>query len=334
MKLKTILILLAFCITHIYAQSPMVRISIVGQVEEDTMVDFFWNSQSWKEYYSCGGRYYYAYRNFDDEDSAFEKNYKHLLNEKPSKKNFLQYFKLATIQWDKSLIDEAKRMFLNIETSKLTSYNTTYRHASDVGDGGNIYGYGSYTSNFKNEACRKLAEIYIETSKYDSALYYLKRADSMYEVHYSCGTGYHLDRGEMNGLYQYCYIHLKQYNYVIDKYFNEDYLDHEEALAIAFRYVYTKQQITDSLNSAIRSLKFVKDTVPREYYTYENYGKPDQKELHYKYYSGEATVMLFGKVIKLADPSLDKEKEMTKEDFVFRFRNSCFVRELLSTTED
>lgn len=329
MKLLTILILLTSIVPKMNAQSPMVKISNVSDAKEDSMVDFFWHSKSNFGYISCGGRYYHSYRNYVKIDSTFEKNYSYLIDKKPNKKNYYQYFKLANILLDKRMFEDAKRMFLNIESSKLSTYNITYKHASDVGDGGNIYGYGSYTSNFKNKACRKLAEIYIELSKYDSALFYLTRADSMYRVYFNCGTGHYLDRGKMNGLYQYCYIHLKKYDEVVNKYFNQDYLENEEPLGIAFRHIYTEQQIKDSLNSAIRSVVFIKDTSVREYYTFEHYGDTNERKVVHTYYSGEAYFMLFGKYLKLPEPFLSHGANFSKPDFIQRFRNSCFVRELL-----
>lgn len=132
--------------------------------------------------------------------------HKNLITEQPTKSNHELYFLLAHSLWHLNKLEEAEKMFLTIIASQEDFYTKTYHLSSDLpGDTtSNIYGYGSYTSNYKNKAATYLAKIYIEQKDFKKALSYLDDAVHKYEVSYSCGTAHMWQQAEYDFLYVKC----------------------------------------------------------------------------------------------------------------------------------
>ena len=141
----------------------------------------------------------------DKTDHQRYNEYKKLITELPTKSDHELYFLLARSLWHLSKLEEAEKMFLTIIASQEDFYTETYHLSSDLhGDTTNIYGYGSYTSNYKNKAATYLAKIYIEQKDFKKALSYLDDAVHKYEVNYSCGTAHMWQQAEYDFLYEKC----------------------------------------------------------------------------------------------------------------------------------
>lgn len=141
------------------------------------------------------------------EDSIICDMYSEIIATDPTKENHANYYSLACSLWELGRLKEAENLFLKILVSNEPYYLGTYYNSTDIpGDTStNTYGYGSYTSNYKNYACRYLSKIYIEEKKFDKAIQYIEYADKKYIVVQNCGTGYALYRREIDGLYRSAY---------------------------------------------------------------------------------------------------------------------------------
>ncbi len=149
---------------------------------------------------------YLLMRDSTKENYRFYKKHQKLISAEPTEKNYDDYFMLACALWDIHKTADSENLFLKIMNSDLAAYNLTYRYSSDIpGDTTtNSYGYGSYSSHYKNSACMYLAKIYIEKGQFQTALNYVELADKKYLQYYSCGTGHMLYRCQIDGLYECC----------------------------------------------------------------------------------------------------------------------------------
>ena len=267
------------------------------------------------------------------EDSIFCKKYSKLITAESTKKNHSNYHSLACSLWQLGRLTEAEIMFLKIVDSKGPYYVGTYYNSSDItGDTTtNIYGYGSYTSNYKNYACRYLTKIYIEEKKFDQALKYIEFADKKYIVEQNCGTGYMWYRGEIDGLYSLAYEGLGRYDSIINM-FLPNYSSHggDGTLVRAIKKVYTQIEINKYLQDAENSIVCVVDTFQSSTFTTYNSGQPNETTTEAKYISGQATMTLFGKQINLATPNLENGQTVTRELFVKEFKESGFYTPLIN----
>jgi hypothetical protein len=149
---------------------------------------------------------YLLMRDSSKENYRFYKKHQKLISGDATEKNYSDYFYLACSLWNIHKTAEAESLFLKIVASDLPAYNITYKHSTDIpGDTtSNSYGYGSYSSHYKNTACLYLAKIYIEKEQFQMALTYVELADKKYIQYYSCGTGYMHYRYKIDGLYECC----------------------------------------------------------------------------------------------------------------------------------
>jgi len=53
-----------------------------------------------------------------------------------------------------------------------------------------------------------------------------------------------------------------------------------------------------------------------------------------EYYSGSATIMLFGHQVNIASPYLENGEHLTKEYFIKEYKNSDFYSRLFSKAEE
>jgi hypothetical protein len=265
------------------------------------------------------------------EDSTFCRKHSKLITAEPTKKNQADFYSLACSLWQLGRLTEAENMFLKIIASKESYYIGTYYNPSDIpGDTTtNIYGYGSYTSNYKNYACRYLTKIYIEEKKFEQALKYIQYADKKYVVEQNCGTGYMWYRGEIDGLYSLAYEGLGMYDSIINM-FLPQYSNHSNGiLTRALKKVYSQTEINEYLKIAENSIVCVVDTFQSSSFITHNYGEKNETTTEIKYTSGTATMSLFGRQVTLATPQLENGEKVSRELFVKEFKDSGFYNALI-----
>jgi hypothetical protein len=273
----------------------------------------------------------YLHRSPDGDDEKTFKEYSYLLNQEPTLQNHEKYFELACALWELNKPKEAERLFLNIIHSAGKYYATTYYHSSDIpGDTTtNLYGYGSFTSNYKHSAAMYLTKIYIEQKKCSQAFRYLEDAVKKYEVVYTCGTGYYAQKDVYDFLYARCYEGLQKYTAALELLLPGCLGRQDEIIIRVIKKLYAPARIKAYLLTAEKSLRYVPDTLPS--YAYQTrYNSADQTEKTdtITYYSGTATISLFGRTITIPRPWLEDGERMTKEHFIKEFKESSFYMEL------
>ena len=265
----------------------------------------------------------------DHEDSTYIKQNEVLIGAQPDEENFSRYYNLARALWETGDLERSETLFLNIVNSNEACYTNTYYHNSDIpGDTVvNTYGYGSFTSNYKNKACRFLARIYVETKSYEKALHYILLADKTYPVTQNCGTGHQWYRNELHGIYGLAYQGLNLHDSIINLFLPE-YHQHGNILINAIQNKYSQTEINAYLETAIQSVEFTPDTYQSLTISTHNYSKDNEYETEEWYTSGKATVSLFNQKIDLLSPRLKGGETMTKAMFIQSFKDSYFYRHL------
>lgn len=275
----------------------------------------------------------YMYRSTTKEDESNIRVHGHLINQLPNSKNFEAYYELACSLWELEKLQEAKKMFLNIINSNEKPYSEIYYHNSDIpGDATtNIYGYGSYTSSYKNSAAVYLSKIYIELKEFDKAFSYLEDAKKKYKVQYNCGTGHYQQQDRYNYFYGRIYEGQKKYDLVLDLLLPECLTRNDQISVRAIQALYTKKQIIEKLQQAEKSLQCTFDTIPSTVYTmtYNSETKTEMKDT-LTYYGGSATLILFDRKVSIIRPSLEEGGRISKETFIEEFRESSFYTNLSS----
>jgi tetratricopeptide (TPR) repeat protein len=253
-----------------------------------------------------------------------------LITSEPTIKNHSDYYALACALWELNRLTEAEKMFLKIVNCKESYYEDTYYHSSDItGDTTtNTYGYGRFTSNYKNYACRFLTKIYIEEKKFKDALKYLEYADKRYTITFNCGTGNMWYEEEIKGLYGLCYEGSGNYYRIINM-FLPDYSNWRNGTLIrAIKKIYNRTEINNYLAKAESSIVCIVDTFKSSSFTTLNYGSENEKTIESKYISGQATMNLFGKQVSLPTPNLENGDVVTRERFAREFKESGFYKAL------
>ena len=276
----------------------------------------------------------YIYHSPDKKDEQRYKKYKYLIGQKPTSKNYELYYLLACSLWEIEKTKEAEEMFLIIVNSAEKYYASTYYHSSDIpGDTTkNIYGYGSFTSNYKNYAATHLTKIYLEQKKFDKALQFLEEAVKKYKVTYNCGTGFHRQQDEYDFLYASCYEGLNRHKEVLKLLFPSCLDRNDEIIIAAIKNTYSPKEIQECLQIAETSIECLLDTFPSYSYQTSNYGTKKAKTDTIKYFSGTATITLFDKQINMPVPSLENGEHMTREQFIKLFKESAFYIRLKDDT--
>jgi len=276
----------------------------------------------------------YIYHSPDKKDQKLYKAHKSLIRQQPTSKNHKIYFSLACSLWELGKIQEAEKMFLRIVNSTEEYFTSAYYHSSDIsGDQKeSIYGYGRFTSNYKNYAAIYLTKIYLEQKGYDKALQFLEDAVKKYKVTYTCGTGFHRQQDEYDFLYASCYKGLKKDKEVIELLLPSCLSRNDEIIIAAIKNTYSKTQILEYLLKAESSIECSLDTFPSFIYQTTYSEAKEEKTDTIKYYSGTATIKLFGKKINMPVPDLENEEHLTKEHLLNFFRESEFYTRLKNDT--
>ncbi len=249
-------------------------------------------------------------------DSALIENNIGLLKKSPDFKNHIIYSQLAGALWRAGRIKDAKKMFIRIEKSDEPYYTGTEFHSA-----GNTYEYGSFTSNYKNDACLFLTMIFIEEKNYALALKYLTKADKIYSINYNCGTGHNMYTRELKNLYGICYSGLKRDKDLITLHFSEFfYSDH--ILIAALKKKYTQGDLNRYLNLAVDNITIIRDSFPTLFYTKSDLTEEDS--LISTTYNGSESTILFGRKVELPPPSLKKDEKVTRSHFIKEFIESDF----------
>lgn len=285
-------------------------------------------------YFSASSIYFdqYISHSPSKKDFKFCKKYSKLITAEPTLENHSNYYSLACSLWQIGRLTEAENMFLKIVASNEPYYIETMYHSSDIpGDTTtNIYGYGSYTSNYKNYACRNLSKIYIEQKKFDIALKYIDYADKKFIAHQNCGTGLLWYREEIDGLYSLAYDGLNMYDSIINMFLPQYYSNLSNGMLIhALKNAYSQSEINEYLKVAENSIICVVDTFQSSYFSIHNSGEKNEYITEKKYISGEATMTLFGRQINLLRPILENGEIITRETFVNEFKQSGFYTSLI-----
>lgn len=258
-----------------------------------------------------------------EQDKQNLEKYKYLLTQQPSARNYNNYYELACSLWKLNKLKEAEQLFLNIINSSEAHYSTTWHYASGT------YGYGSYTSSYKNDAAIHLAKIYITNKQFDKAFSSMEDATKKYPVTYSCGTAFHMQKEEYDFLYAYCYEGLKKYDEVLELLLPKCLERGGDIVIRVIKEKYNPAEIKNYLSDAEASMQCQFDTFPSySYQTRYNCDKKAPKTDTLTYYSGSATVLLLGKTVGLAWLSLEDGERVTKERFIKAFRESSFYTAL------
>jgi tetratricopeptide (TPR) repeat protein len=278
---------------------------------------------------------YYPEFNFIDHSPAKEdfelfKKSRTLISQQPTIKNHEKYFRLACSLWELKKTSEAEKMFLAIVNSNKKFYTATYYSSSDIpGDTTqNSYGYGSFTYNYKNNACIFLTKIYLEDKQFARALQCLNDAIKKYKEVYTCGTGYEAQQDKYRFLYAACYTGLNRNKEIVNLLLPYC-LDWDDKIMIgAIKKLYTKTAISRYLAEAEKSITCVVDSFQSFTVSTSNYGEKDEKSDTIRYYSGTGTIKLFEKRIKMPTPDLQEGEIVTKEYFRKIYHESPFYLSL------
>ena len=251
----------------------------------------------------------------------------------PTKKNHETYYALACSLWALGKIRDAEKMFLAIVQSNGKFYDSTYYYSSDIpGDTTTYtYGYGSFTSNYKNYAAIYLTKISLEQKQYWKALQFLEDAVKRYKVTYTCGTGFYRQQDEYDFLYASCYNGLKRYTETIDRLLPSCLERNDQLIITALKNTYSAADIQEALQKAESSIVCTVDTFPSYGFITRNYGTADEKTDTISYFSGSATIYLFGREVNMLAPHLENGERVTRDMFVKYFMESAFY---ISLTRD
>jgi len=250
----------------------------------------------------------------------------------PNKYNYRNFYTLACTLWNMGMIEESEKMFLTILESKAAFYTANYYYGSDIpGDKTtNAYGYGSFTTNYKNDASQYLCKIYLEKKQFANALKYIQLADHTYKVVQNCGTGYHWYREEIDGMYGLCYEGLGNYDSILHMYLPKFNEFGNALLVRSIRKLYTPAEIKKQFIIAEESLVCEVDTFQSTSYIIHHFGEKNEQKTEVKYTAGHATMLLFGMEVTLPNLSLSNGETASRERFLNEFQSSGFYRALLN----
>jgi hypothetical protein len=260
-------------------------------------------------------------KNPDAEDSMMIEKYGHLINGLPDSSNYEKYASLPGALFELNRLAEAEKMLRAIIQSKEPFYRNTVYHSS-----GTAYGYGSFTSNYKHNACLTLARVLMEKKQFKEALGYVREADKKYVTYYTCGTGAHSQRRQFKGYYSRCYEGAGMINDGI-RFLLPYALDGEyEGLAYFLKKKYSVQQIKNYLALAYKNIRFTRNKDSTYSGTIDEENKFHRTEA---YISGQGSTILFGAKVNFPSISLKDKEVITLKHFQDAFKESRLYKELV-----
>lgn len=262
----------------------------------------------------------FLYHNANKEDDSIYACSRYLVNVKATSKNYKAYYNLAVALWDLNKIKSAERMLLTIVNSTAKFYNSTYYHR-----GAGIYGYGSFSTNYKNSASILLAKIYLEQKKYESALKYTQLAIHKYVTEYSCGTGFLSQKDEYDYLLASSYEGMKQYKKALNVLLPGCLTRDDKMIIRIIKKLYSPAEIVNNLEFAEKSINCTVDSLPS--YSFRVKDNPDGTTTNYdstSYYLGQAKTNLFGKLVEFPPPILNNGERATTEKFMYFLKQTDF----------
>ena len=265
------------------------------------------------------------YKNPQKEDTLNEKLYKKLFLHGATKTNYKNFIAVANSLWQLNEIEKAEKMYMVVINSEQPFYTNTKYNWS-----GTAYGYGSFTSNYKNEAAIALARINIQKKNYRQALQYVAAAVTKYKVYYTCGTGTMMYNNEIKALKSHCYQKLKMVDKGIQLLLPYAFEGGHCCLTGLLKQKYSPSQLAKLLNKAEQTITFVqnKDSSVTQLFHTESNDSAMVEETR-TYLSATVTITLLGKKINIPSPELMDKEVATKEQFVAVFKNSKFYKDLM-----
>ncbi|MCU0432694.1 MAG: hypothetical protein MUC87_04505 [Bacteroidia bacterium] len=286
---------------------------------------------------NCG--YYSEESPPDSADSVNVAKYSYLKSTKPTKKNYSQYYSTA-ISLVRFKDSAAGKMLLNILESPLEEYGETYYHFPDGKTKRSkrkltLYGYGGFTSNYKHFAALNLMKLELNRNNPQLALSYLQRADTLYRISYSCGTGFMMFKSEMECYYAECYYRLKRYNEVLAIYLPYCIYSWPEIADSSIRKLFNQTQIDSLLLTALNSLTVAPDTIQyREIRHFTNDSGNWEGDTTYYYTLNASFVFLDNKISFRPElyyiPEINGVRTATKESAIRQLRESRLFSSLRS----
>jgi tetratricopeptide (TPR) repeat protein len=265
------------------------------------------------------------YKNPEKEDSLNETLYKELFFHGATKTNYKKFIAVANSLWQLNEIEKAELMYKAVINSNQPFYTNTKYNWS-----GTAYGYGSFTSNYKNEAAIALARINIQKKNYRQALQYVTAAITRYKVYYTCGTGTMMYNNEIKALKSHCYQKLKMVDKGIELLLPYAFEGGHCCLTNLLKQKYSSKKLVAILKAAERTMTFIqnKDSSVTQV---TRTGPNDSVVIEETrtYLSATATITLLGKKINIPSPELMDKEVATKEQFVAVFKNSKFYKDLM-----
>lgn len=271
----------------------------------------------------------YLHHSPESSDKDNVKKFGHLVKQSPNSQNYHKYYLLACSLWELNRTSEAENMFLNILQSINEHYSSIYFHSSDIpGDTNtNVYGYGSYTSSYKNAAALYLVKIYIEKKRYGLALAYLEDADKKYKVSYNCGTGNRMQKSMYNELYSICYEGLDRCDKVIKNLLPDFNESNNGILVQALKKQYTVNEVKEQLLQATANSLYQIDTFYCSQSDKDSVRKENNKELILCLHP-KLILNLFGETLAFSPFKNDDEEIADREELIKEYKTCYLYTEL------
>jgi hypothetical protein len=194
------------------------------------------------------------------------KNYTELITEYPkSKLIFRALNNKGFAELELENYDNAKNTFLKILESE----------ANDKEKGGIGSGLmGEPYTNYKNRACKMLAELEIKNKNFQGAIHYLDLTKK-YPYHHFCGNEFAAEEIYMAQMYAKCYLGLNQdekaYDILLPNIIENGLANNAELVNVAFNALlknHKKEDLKAQLENSFKNVAVIKETRNKNEYTY------------------------------------------------------------------
>ncbi|WP_314513710.1 hypothetical protein [Xanthocytophaga agilis] len=325
-RLRLVILVCLWChLAPVYSQDSLSFSLKVIEESPPFSVDINTTSSSW----DFQMPFDYLSQSPSKETKKVCRKYNYLLHKEPDSLNDQRYSQLIYALWAEDRLEEAEKLCLKVIHSSDPYYiGIHYYSAGIIGDT-TIRAYGSFTADHRNDAAIILTKICLKQKKFKEAYQYLEDAIKKYPVSYTCGTYFWMQKNEYDFLYASCYEGLSQYKQVLELLLPECLNRHDEISVRVIKKLFTPKAIADSLQKAEQSMQFFLDTLPSYFYS-THFATSDNAERTDTiiFYSGVATMTLFGTSIQLDASGIKNGEHATREYFIRKFRKSSFYDEL------